>query len=119
MTAMFSTDSKLYQFPPEFVLKNRREFYLSQKENTESISKWLYRIGNCIKDCDFGAISNFLLIDKFFCELGDEDIRKFQNDATWSLEQLYKAADEQLTHPKDESSSPIDDILEINVNVVS
>lgn len=116
MTAMFSTDSKLYQFPPEFVLKNRREFYLSQKENTESISEWLYRIGKCIKDCDFGAISNFLLIDKFFCELSDEDIRKFQNDATWSLEQLL---DEQQTHPKDESSSPIDDILEINVNDVS
>lgn len=128
MTAIFSTDSKLYQTPSEIVRQNRKQFYSSQKENTESISKWLCRIGQYSQDCEFGARSDFLLIDKFICELNSEEIQKFQNVSTWSLEQLYKAAaEEPQTHVENcktetteiESDCPIVDILEIDLNAVS
>lgn len=117
MTEILGTESKLYGIASDAVVKSRREFYSSQKEATESIANWLWRTQECIQNCEFGALADFLLIDKFICELSCDEMQKFRNVETFSLEQLYETASEPQFHA--DNTCPESKILEIELNAVS
>lgn len=91
MTEILSVSTAFYQMPTDAVLQSRKMFYLSEKENTEAIWDWFYRVSEAVKNCDFGHSTEFQLIDKFFCGLENEAILRFRKTHTWSTEQLIKA----------------------------
>lgn len=90
MASILSSFSIFYETPTDSILESRRTFYLTKKEATEPIAEWLCRIRDAIEHCDFGAFSNFLIIDKFFCGLDDDAKRWLRKTKTWSMEQLYQ-----------------------------
>lgn len=98
--------SNLYQIPSETTLQNRREFYSTQKEGSEPIIEWFNRIKDAIDACDFGASSDFLTIDKFFCGLDEEAFQWFQETDCWSVDQLnQKFIDQNDIGKKEEIDS--------------
>lgn len=118
--------SNFYQTPAERVLQSRKTFYLTQKQHTESIADWLWRIRECINNCDFGELNDFLLIDKFIGELGNDEVQSFRNVQAWKLDQLYETV---LNHSKQYSengtlelcrdqNTSINEILRVELNEV-
>lgn len=128
MTGILSPDSKLYRISCDAVVRSRRAFYSSHKETTETITNWLWRTQQCIKDCEFGGLADFLLIDKFICELSGEEMQQFQTVQSFSLAQLYEVASKPQFHTDScktesefdaEQSHPENEILEIELDAVS
>lgn len=126
MTELMSVSRKLYQTPSDAVLQNRRTFYSKQKLKDEPMTQWLWRIRDCIVGCEFDALSEFLLIDKFICELVDTDeIHRFKNIESLSLKQLFsemegEAIEKQTismrnneSYGQSERSSTVDGVQEI------
>lgn len=97
MTKVSNLFPIFYQTPTEAVLQHRENFYSTQKEITEPIAEWFYRIRKLvIEHCDYGDdFGNFLIIDKFFCGLDDDTKRLLRKTKTWSADQLIQA----ITHP--------------------
>lgn len=54
-----------YDIPNESAFHHRKKFYSSIKDINESVEEWFYRIQKYINGCDFGALKDVLLIDKF------------------------------------------------------
>lgn len=63
---------KLYKIPSNNILDNRREFYNLTK-NVETKEKWLERVSGHIDDCDFSKKREYILADRFICELNTEE----------------------------------------------
>lgn len=80
-------DRKLYKIPCDEILENRREFYGLTRETSESIETWLYRVFSHIDVCDFPKSVEYILTDKFVCEL-DADERAFirKADPNWAMQ---------------------------------
>lgn len=78
----------LYNVPKSEILQNRKAFYGLQRENNETIEKWLKRVQNCISHCEFPMFIEFLLIDRFVCGLDSTEMKIVQDTVTWSLKQL-------------------------------
>lgn len=83
-------DQKMYHRPSDSVLQKRRVFYLQQKLANESMGEWLNRIKEQIEHCAFGSAANFLLIDKFLCELDHDGIVSLGKIDTFSLDFLLQ-----------------------------
>lgn len=73
--AVTTIDSVLYKLPADEFLKNRREFYGLKRENGESSKQWLIQVRNSINSFDFSN-AEYLLIDKFVCELNKDDTQQ-------------------------------------------
>lgn len=58
-----------YKIPSEETRKNRKLFYNLHRERDELIESWLDRVQSRCNCCDFMKFTNFLVIDKFTCEL--------------------------------------------------
>lgn len=81
----------LYKVPLHGILKNRRSFYGLRKECGESINRWLKRVQLCIGYCEFPAIIiEFLLIDRFTCELNANELKAIQGVDTLTLKELIE-----------------------------
>lgn len=78
----------LYKVPPKEIRLNRRTFYGLQKGRGELIKVWFDRVQSQINCCEFAKLTEVLLIDKFFCELGNDEMKSFQDTETWSLKKL-------------------------------
>lgn len=91
MTEALTSYPNHYQTPSGVVLQNRKAFYLSQKESAEPITQWFHRIRDAIEDCNFGTLTDFLVIDKFFSGLDSDEIRWMRRTDSWSLDQLFQA----------------------------
>lgn len=79
-------DRKLYKIPTNDILDNRREFYGLKRKAGETIEKWLNRVYSHIEECDFPKSVEYILTDKFICELNATErelIRKA--DINWSV----------------------------------
>lgn len=79
-------DRKLYKIPSDKILDKRRGFYGLKRKRGETIEKWLNRVFSHIDDCDFPKSVEYILTDKFICELNTEErglIRKAGID--WSM----------------------------------
>lgn len=90
-----------YKIPSHEILKKRRKFYGSRKEVGESVERWLKRVQLCIDYCEFPkGIIEFLLIDRYICELNDNELKAIERVDTWSVEQLlrYYLNDQNVKH---------------------
>lgn len=69
----------------------RKAFYGLHRRFEEPIEKWLKRIENRIDFCGFEKFTEYLLIDKFFSDLNNEEVSILQSERqTWSLKQLHQ-----------------------------
>lgn len=111
----------IYSPPSDFVIANRKIFYSSQKVDDESIGDWLWRIRDYIDNCEFGELAEFLLIDKFVCELDKDEIYKFKNIELWSLDQLMMAIEYQKNamETQTEQTNTINNISKVKLDIVS
>lgn len=90
-----------YKIPSHEILKKRRKFYGLRKEVGESVERWLKRVQLCIDYCEFPkGIIEFLLIDRYICELNDNELKAIERVDTWSVEQLlrYYLNDQNVKH---------------------
>lgn len=81
----------LYKIPSDTVLKHRKAFYDLWRRSDDDTTAWLNRVRKCIRRCKFPKLIEYLLIDKFVCELNRDEknsIRKAAN--TWSFKELNK-----------------------------
>lgn len=78
---------KLYKIPSDRILNNRRKFYDLKRKDDETIEQLLYRVFSHIDDCDFPASVEYILTDKFVCELNAEETEFLRKvDPNWSME---------------------------------
>lgn len=88
--AQIGVDLGLYKLPSNEILRHRKAYYDLCKRHDDETETWLNRIQSQINRCEFPSVMSreYLLIDKFVCEL-DKDQRNFiQSVDTWTLEQL-------------------------------
>lgn len=85
--AIFDLSLK-YKIPSNQIRRNRKVFYGLKKKRDELINLWFNRVQSHINGCEFGKLTEILFIDKFFCELSNDEINSFQATETWSLKQL-------------------------------
>lgn len=85
--AIFDLSIK-YKIPSNKIRRNRKLFCGLKKKHDELINVWFNRVQSRINRCEFAKFTEVLLIDKFFCELSDDEIKSFQGTETWSLKQL-------------------------------
>lgn len=87
----------LYTIPSSTILENRKLFYALKRESDERTQTWLKRIQWHINRCAFPKIIEFLLIDKFMCDLNFNELEFTRRIETWTLSQLYEYfVDEQF-----------------------
>lgn len=82
----------LYKIPSNKIQENRQEFYDLSRESDEEMKKWFDRIQSVVRCCKFARCRQFLIIDKFICDLGTDEIECIKRAITdrWSLQQLNK-----------------------------
>lgn len=127
MTKLLNICSEFYQIPSEVILNSRKLFYLLQKVKEESVFEWLRRIKICVDSCDFGISTDFLLIDKFICELDIDEIAVLKSIGILTWDRLLEALENQtvfiencVKEDLDELSNDIEHkILEIKLDIVS
>lgn len=87
---MFETifDLISYKIPSNKIRNNRKVFYGMKKKRNEIAKIWFNRVQSRINCCEFAKLTEIILIDKFFCELSNNEIKSFQGTETWSLKQL-------------------------------
>lgn len=80
----------LYKAPSNDILRHRREFYGLWKRCDDQTGTWLNRVQSHIDCCEFPPVLSleYILIDKFVCELGDDEREFVQSVDIWTLEQL-------------------------------
>lgn len=80
----------LYKAPSNEILQNRKEFYNLQRQCDEQTKTWLNRVRGHIDRCEFPRLvsTEYLLIDKFVCELNANAREIIQSVHTWTFEQL-------------------------------
>lgn len=85
--AVFDLSIK-YKIPSLRVRYNRKIFCGLKKKRNELVNDWFNRVQDRINRCEFEKFTEVLLIDKFFCELSDDEIKPYLDTDTWSLKQL-------------------------------
>lgn len=83
-------DLNLYKIPSDAIIQNRQIFYALLREHGESTKAWLKRVQFCINRCEFPEFIEYLLIDKFICELNRNENEYFRMAHSWTLKQLNK-----------------------------
>lgn len=77
-----------YKIPSNEIRHNRKSFYGLKKKRNELAEIWFNRVQSRINDCEFAKLTDIVLLDKFFCELNNDEIKSFQCTEIWSLKQL-------------------------------
>lgn len=80
---------KTYKIPPQNILNNHRKFYNLKAENAVVTGQWFERVFDHINDCDFPKGLEYILTDKFVCELSTEERENIdEGDLNWSIKCL-------------------------------
>lgn len=88
----------LYKIPSDAVLKHRKEFYSLARRKNDQTKIWLNRVQEHIKHCKFPKLVEYLLIDRFVCELNRAEKNSIRAVAeTWVLKQLSEYLGNGLT----------------------
>lgn len=110
-----STEILHYKAPSRAAFHCRQVFYSCQREQIESNEKWFRRIEECVDGCDFGTLSNFMLIDKFLSGLSLDAFEKFCYTQTVTVERLLAIASSErainVVEQKIEPTNEIDQFL--------
>lgn len=79
----------LYEIPSDTVLKHRKVFYGLWRRSDDQTTTWLERVRNCIRRCEFPKLIEYLLIDRFVCELNQKEKNSIRAAAEiWSFKLL-------------------------------
>lgn len=102
----------LYKTPSAKILRERKEFYGLWRRCDYQIPEWLNRVQSHFNRCEFPALISleYLLIDKFVCELDHNEKECIQSEDTWTLTKL----NEFFVHRKMTTET---DIADKNINV--
>lgn len=73
------------------IYEKRKAFYTLHKETTEPVERWLHRVRHLSDRCQFGTSRDFVLIDKFVCELNGEDVERLRSIGELSLDGIFDA----------------------------
>lgn len=112
-----------YKIPTKKIRDQRKVFYDLHRNDAEPCDLWLKRVESAINRCEFPVFAKFLLIDKFTCELTNDEIELIiQSDVrrrTWSYKQLREFI---LNHKKDMQNIEIktkpDNVVQPNDEVI-
>lgn len=115
-----------YQTPTDDLIRNRREFYGLCRESDVETGTWLNQVQTLIDRCEFPSILSreYLLIDKFVCELNANAREFIQSEGNWTLAKLKEyffdqefvsngrvnvniTIDETFEHPSQQFPSPL------------
>lgn len=77
-----------YQMPAEETRKHRNEFHSYNRISDETMDCWFYRIEGCLSGCDYGALRDYMLIDKFMSGLTEDIFKDFSHFEMINVEQL-------------------------------
>lgn len=88
--AQVECNLNLYKTPSIEIVRHRKEFYGLWTRCDDEPASWLNRVQIQINRCEFPAVISreFLLIDKFVCELNDEQREFIHKANTWTLAEL-------------------------------
>lgn len=111
-----ASDLNLYKIPSLEAIQNRKIFYGLQRDIGESTEKWFDRTQRLFYGCVFPSHIEFLLIDKFVCELNAREFELIQTAKIWSFQQLS----EYFLNPRTENVNVnldkcVDQSIEINL----
>lgn len=114
--AQIDLNSNLYKTPSTKIIRHRKEFYSFWKRCDDETGTWLNRLQSQINLCEFPPVMSreYLLIDKFVCELEDDERAFIYSIDTWTLEQLT----EYFLHQKSDFVS-VNDIFDENSGIPS
>lgn len=91
-------DLQLYKIPSDAVINHRKEFYGLVRKKGDQTKTWLNQIQKQIKRCKFSKSFEYLLIDKFVCELNRDEKNSMRTAAdTWSQNQLNQYCDNKMS----------------------
>lgn len=82
----------VYKTPSEAAFRCRKLFYTASKDINESIDEWFNRVKESVNSCDFGELSNVMLIDKFISGLSDNLTENFIEKSTLTAEESLSIA---------------------------
>lgn len=78
----------VYKTPPYSVFCCRKTFHAIEKSPDEELEQWFSRIQIAIAGCDFGDLTDFMLIDKFICGLSEKLFHKYAETTTLEVDRL-------------------------------
>lgn len=111
------TEILCYKAPSRAAFHCRKIFYSCQREKIESNEKWFRRIEEYVDGCDFGKLSNYMLIDKFLSGLNGDAFERFSQTQTITVEKLLAIANNEFvnnfTEIKLEPTKDIDRFLSL------
>lgn len=83
-------DLRFYKTPSDEIIRYRKEFYGLWRRCDDETATWLNRVQSLINHCEFPPVLSreYLLIDRFVCELNPNAREFIQSVSTWTLEQL-------------------------------
>lgn len=83
---------QLYTIQSNEILRNRRAFYGLLRRSEDKTTAWLKQVKNCIRRCEYPKIiMEFLLFDRFICELNDNELTSMESvNKSWTLQQLLE-----------------------------
>lgn len=103
-----------YDTPNESAFHHRKKFYSSVKDVNESVEEWFHRIQESVNGCDFGALINVLLIDKFVSGLDAHLFGKLTKDATLTVEKTLAIVTNDEPRVKTEAIPNPEDFLSLD-----
>lgn len=92
-----------YSTPTELAFQSRKIFYTSTKTANETVEEWFHRIQQIVNDCDFGELSDVMLIDKFISGLGGDLLNRFMQASTFTVDEIYSIATANDSDPDNET----------------
>lgn len=108
-----------YNTPSRAAFHCRKLFHSCQREHIESNEKWLRRIEEYLNGCEFGTLSDYMLIDKFISGLSDDIVDRFAQTHSITVQELLTIAREEFveccTDIKMEASEDIDGFLALEL----
>lgn len=80
----------LYQTPSLEILQYRKDFYGLLRRSDEQSAAWLKLVKNQMNRCEFPMLisRDYLLIDRFICNLNSNAREFVQSVDTWTLQKL-------------------------------
>ncbi|WP_230132599.1 hypothetical protein, partial [Campylobacter jejuni] len=72
MASVVNSSEIIYKTPSHLAFNCRKIFHAMEKNPTEDLEQWFFRIQSVITDCDFDNFSDFMLIEKFISGLNEK-----------------------------------------------
>ncbi|XP_031623087.1 zinc finger protein 420-like [Contarinia nasturtii] len=77
-----------YKTPSISAILHRKSFHANQKQQYETIEEWFQRVFESVGRCDYGQLSDFMLIDKFITGLDAEIFNNLELNAILTVDKL-------------------------------